>query len=307
MLNRELHDAGARHTSARAPATVDAAWFAKQAGDLERILRLQYDGGKLDPRDEDELARHDPTEITGAIRRFAFLKHLYWRRSEDLVRREEAADVQEVARELLRAEPIRLELAGTTVEVTDRSYSAMYAIAAHWMAIQMLDLDLERAGALYRSLHRRHAATSRWDFRARRRLHRHLRHVGGIYRRAAAEREGHRRAIYAHAFTTDGAPARSLEEAPDWWSRITPRSDAVLVAACLDVGAGRYRKLGPPPERDRKDRSRDPGEDFGWASLFASIERQQKVAPAALYDRRLYQTLTWLRAGAPGIPGDLEG
>lgn len=332
MLSKDLHDAGARHRSARAPDTPDAAWFASQAAQLERILRLQYEDGTLHPRDEAELARHDPAEITGAIRRFAFLKHLYYRRSEDLVRREEGIDIQEVARQLLTAEPVRLELAGTVVEVTDRSYSAMFAIASHWMAIQMLDLDLERADDLLRRLHsarndlprlvvpsdvlratrigdwsalREAGSTAMSALRARRHLHRRIHRVGRIYRRVLVEREAHRQAIYAHAFTDDGAPATSLEEAPAWWRRIDPREDAVLVATFLEVGHGRYERLGEPPERKDKDEKRD-GEDFGWHSLFASIERQQRVPPATAYDRRLFQQLTWLRAGAPPAPTELE-
>lgn len=304
MLDREFRDAGARHTSARAPATVDAAWFKAQAEQLERILRLQYDGGELDIRDEEELARHNASEMTGAIRRFAFLKHLYYRRTENLVRRDEQVDIQEVARQMLTREPVRLELAGTEVRVTDRSYSAMYAIASHWMSIQLLQLDSERARSLFDRLGQKRALVPRLCVRERRRLHRHMRRVGSIYSRTVAEIEGHRRAIYAHAFTPHGGPAESPSEAPSWWRRIDPAEDAVLVAAFLDVGHGRHERLGPPPEA--KDAAGD-GEEFGWASLFASIERQQKLEPASLYDRPLFQQLAWLRAGAPPIPDELGG
>lgn len=306
MLNREFREAGAREQSARAPDSVDAAWFRDQAGELERILRLQHEGGQLDPRDEDELARHDPSEMTGAIRRFAFLKHLYYRRSEDLVRRDpESADVQEIARQLLTAEPIRIQLAGTEVEVTDRSYSAMHAIAAHWVAVQMLRLDTERAQQLLRRIRERRDGLGWTERGERRRLDRHFRRAASILRRTLTEIEGHRQAIYAHAFTHHGGPADSLQEAPTWWRRIDPREDAVLVAAFLEVGARRYDRLGPPPEAKRDDQG-DAAEDFGWASLFATIERQQKVAPASAYDRRLYQQLTWLRAAAPAPLEELE-
>lgn len=306
LLSKEFEEAGARQRTARAPAWVDAAWFAAQCDQLERILRLQLEDGELPPRDEAELARHDPSDITGAIRRFAFLKHLYYRRSEDLVHRSAGSpDIQEAARQLLVAEPLRLQLAGTTVEVTDRSYSAMYAIASHWMAVQMLSLDIERAERLYRALQDRRRSLYPWERGGRRRIQRHLRRVGAIFRRCVAEREGHRQAIYAHAFTPHGGPAAGAEEAPDWWRRIDPREDAVLVAAFLDVGGGRYARLGPPPERD--DDRKEEGEDFGWASLFASIEKEQRVPPATAFDRRFFQQLTWLRASAPPIPEEVGG
>jgi hypothetical protein len=116
-----------------------------------------------------------------------------------------------------------------------------------------------------------------------------------------------RRAIYAHAFTPTGAPARSLDDAPAWWVEVGPAEDAALIVACWEAGPGRYARLGEPPAPKKKKETKDDVDEFGWASLFASIERQQKVAPAELYDRDLWQLLAWSRAAAPPVPEELEG
>lgn len=262
----------------------------------ERVLRWQYPEGALPSEWEDELARWPADSADSALERLAALKHFY--RLDDARRNPKPAspaDAEDAARQLLTREPVRVELGDIVAYVTARSYAAMYAIACHDARIRELDADLQRAS----QLHALTAAQLRalpWYARGRGRLRRRLRRLGALHERLYLELAAHRQMLYAHAMTPDGAPAASPDQAPDWWVRIDPAWDAALLAALWEAGPGRYARLGPEPERRRKQGG---GESFGWASLFASVERSQKLPAAELYDRDLYQLLTWLRAGAP--------
>lgn len=270
----------------------------------EATLRNQHPPeGRLPPEAEEQLARYDSSTMTGALRRWGYLKHLFHRRRERKGRKD--AQAKRAARQLLRREPVRLQLGGHTVDITARSYAALYEIAAHALRVRELEADRDRIAELHARTEE--ALRERRGFGARRRGRRRLRRLGRLYRRVFAEILLHRRAIYAHALTPSGAPAASIEEAPDWWEEIDPVWDGALLAAVFEAGPGRYAQLGePPPERSGRGGSDRP-EDFGWASLFASIERQQRTEAAALYDQDLWRLLTWLRAGAPPAPEGLDG
>lgn len=265
----------------------------------ERVLRWQYEGDALPADWEAELARFPADDLDRALSRLAALKHFY--RLDDARRNPKAAspeDAEAAARQLLTREPVRVELGDVVASVTARSYAAMAAIARHDARIRELDADLRRAS----QLHAITAAELRalpWYARGRGRLRRRLRRLTELHDRLFLELAAHRQMLYAHALTPDGAPATSPDQAPEWWTRVDPAWDAALIAALMEAGPGRYAKLGPAPDRKRK---KDGGESFGWASLFASVERSHKLAAAELYDRDLYQLLTWLRAGAPPEP-----
>lgn len=269
----------------------------------ERVLRWQYPEGALPQEWEDELARWPADSIDSALERLGVLKHFY--RLDDARRNPmpvSQEDAEAAARQLLRREPVEVDLGTRVVHVTSRSYAAMYEIARHHIQIRQLDIDLTRAGELF--------AATEAELRARPRqrrghLRRRLKRLQEVHRRLFSELQLQRRALYAHAFTPHGGPARSLEDAPSWWEEIDPAADALLLAALMAAGPGRYARLGPPP-RPRGRQAGTEAEDFGWHSLFASIERQHCVEPASLYDRDLFQLLAWVRAGAPPAPPELE-
>ena len=271
----------------------------------ERVLRWQYPGGALPADWEAELARWPARTVEDALERLAALKHFY--RLDDARRNPRPAsqaEAEEAARQLLRREPVRVELGGVVAHVTARSYAAMYAIARHDARIRQLALDAQRAARLYAETEAALARAERLRLRRRGQLRRRLRRLAELHERLFLELHAHRQMLYAHALTPDGAPAKGPEDAPEWWTRIDPAWDAALLAAVQEAGPGRYARLGPPrqPKTERKD---DAGEQLGWASFFAAVERQQRLEPAELYDRDLYQLLAWVRAGAPPEP-DLE-
>lgn len=249
-------------------------------GQYEQALRASFPEGETFPEDwERALAEAPPESAMGALRRFGALKAFTYARHREASRSSSGRgeQAQEAARQLLRREPVEVRLRnGRVVEVTGRSYSAMYEIAAHAERVKELDQDasgVSREG---------NAAL------ARRLYHELLRH---------------RRAIWAHALTADGAPAKSLEDAPHWWSEITPEDDAALLIGLFEAGMGRYARLGSAPTPAKKADAK--GENFGWASLFSSIERELKVKPATAFDTDLFQQLAWRRAGAPPLPESL--
>lgn len=265
--------------------------------DYERALRA-VSGEKGLPEAWEErlrsISRDTPMGLLKTFKWLAIYSELHHERREK--RREvDAVAAQDAARAILRREPVRVELGGRVVEVTSRSYAAMAEIAAHASQIRLLEEDLHRVAVLQSEC----LETMDGARRGRGGLRRRLASLTDIELRLQSEILAHRCAIYAHALTPSGAPARSLEEAPSWWREIDPRWDAALLLGLFEVGVGRYQKLGPVPEPERERRGNAAPEDFGWGSLFASVERQQKLEPAVLFDRDLYQVLTWLRAGAP--------
>lgn len=270
----------------------------------ERTLRNQYPDRRLPDAAEQELASYDPSTVRGALRRWAYLKHLWRVWSEGLARQEEQqkGDAEEAARQLLRREPVRVRLGGRVVEVTGRSYAALYEIAACDAQIRALEADLEVCSKLAAAAEAELAASPGWRRAAA--LRRRIRTLHRIHVRLCREIREQRRWLYAHALTPSGAPARSAEDVPEWVEEIGRVEDALLLAAVIEAGHARLARLGEPPP-STTERSAQPAEDFGWATLFASIERQQKLPPGTLYDVDLFQLRTWLRAGAPP-PLELE-
>jgi hypothetical protein len=242
----------------------------------ERTLRLQHENGQLDPTIDSALAQFPGDTINSALNRLGYLKHVYMARHEG--RRTPGAgshsdsesEAMDAARQLIRREPVRLDVGNDrTVEVTGRSYAAMYEISCHWVRIRELESSLESDTAM-RTME--------------------------AYRSLAYEILLHRRAIWAHALTVDGAPAKSFSESPAWWREISPADDARLLAALFESMHVRYHKLGQLPKSKRNDKKKD--EDFGWHSLLASIEARRHTEPAALYNADLFQIVTRERLAA---------
>ena len=290
--------------SEEAPDPLPLSYVQRWCERYERLIRRQYPpGGQLSAEAERRLAALDPSTMTGALQRWAYLKHLYLVRSEGLARREESRQtIEEAARQLLRREPVRVRLGGRVVEVTGRSYAALYEIAACDAQIRALEADLDVCSRLAAAAEAELAASPGWRRAAA--LRRRIRTLHRIHVRICRELREQRRWLYAHALTPSGAPARSAEDVPEWVEEIGRVEDALLLAAVIEAGHGRLARLGEPPP-SKSERSNPPAEDFGWATLFASIERQQKLPPGTLYDVDLFQLRTWLRAGAPP-PLELE-
>lgn len=267
----------------------------------ERVLRWQYPEGALPAEWEDELVRWPADDTEKALERLAALKHFYRLDHERRNPRPTTPDeAEEAARQLIRREPVRVELGDIVAHVTARSYAAMHEMARHDVRIRLLVEDVRRVRTLYAETL---GALRRAPRRKRGRLRRRARRLEELHERLHLELYAHRQMLYAHALTPDGAPARGPEDAPDWWVQIDPVWDAALFAAMQEAGPARYARLGAPKE-PRRGKKND-GDTLGWASFFASIERQQKIEPAETYDRDLYQLLAWVRAGAPPEP-DLD-
>lgn len=285
-----------------------------QAITLEEARRLcdQYEGtlrasfataGGLPAEWEAALARAPADSAPRALSRFGLLKHYYLLRQTELERPEaKPEEAEEAVRQLLRREPIRVDLGGRVAMVTGRSYAALYEIAAHDAEIHGLEADLEVCARLAAAAEAELAAAPGW--RRAGSLRRRARKLRRIHAWLYRELRTQRRWLYAHALTASGAPARSIDEAPAWLEEIDRTADALLLAAVIAAGHARYKQLGdPPPQKESGERPK--GEDFGWASLFASVERQQKLPSGVLYDMDLFQLRAWLRAAAPP-PLDLE-
>lgn len=286
------------------PNSVTLADLQQWSAKLEKTLRLQEPDGRLDERAEKELADSslEPSTVSGALRRWAFLKHRYRVRSEGLVAAANGGDIekQEAARQLLRREPIRVRLGDRVVSVTARSYNALAEIAAHAGRLREIEQDLI-------AVERLHTAAARelehWPRRQRgrsskrRRFHR----LGELQRRLLIEAMLHRKALYAHVLTPTGAPAKSLADAPAWVDEMDPVWDAELFRAIHAAGPERMAKLGAPPERKSDVKFEEP-DIGGWASFFSALERGATIEPAALFDEDLYRLMAWSRAGAPPEP-----
>jgi hypothetical protein len=270
----------------------------------ERVIRNQHPpDGHLGAVAETALSRWPADSPINTLRRWAYIKHLFLSRSEGLQEQAGKNVAQEAARQLLRREPVVVQIGPHKVEVTSRSYSAMAEIAQHAIRIRELQTDAERAEELEQycldSIRRNPEKAGKY----RRRLKR----VGRIHAAIVAEVELQRRAVYAHALTKDGAPAKSLTEAPAWVEQIDAMWDGALIIAIQEAGAGRYFRLGEPPDPPAsKGTPRQPAENFGWASHFAQIERDLKVQPASFYDVDLYQQITWMRLAKPVMEEEAE-
>lgn len=256
----------------------------------ESALRTSFRTESFPDEWQQQLDAEPPTSVVSAIRRYALLKHFYLLRLDKQQKRVDTEPTMDLAaRQLLRREPVDVAMAGRIVQVTGRSYAALYAIARHAARLRALEDEIERIADMIADDAKRPA---------RGRL---LRLQADLYMEMSLQRQ----AIYAHALTESGAPAQSLDEAPSWWTEVGPADDAALLMACWESGPGRYRLLGEPPARKGKESEKE--DPFGWASLFASIERQQKIPPAELYNRDLWQLLAWSRAAAPPLPEELGG
>jgi hypothetical protein len=281
---------------------------------LEEARRLcnQYEGtlrasfataGGLPGGWEAELARVPADTAPKALSRFALLKHYYLTRVKELEQPEVVPEeAEKAARQLLRREPVRVDLGGHLVSVTGRSYAALYEVAAHDAEIRTLEADLEVCARLAAATEAELAAAPGWRRGAA--LRRRIRRLRRIHVRIYRELRTQRRWLYAHALTPTGAPARSVDEAPAWTDEIDQAADALLLAATIAAGHARYAQLGEPPP-SKESGKKPKGEDFGWGSLFATVERQQRLPNGTLYDTDLFQLRAWLRAGAPP-PLDLE-
>lgn len=294
LLTPDLMQAGARYVRERAPDPVTLDWLVGRCEQLERILRLQYEDGVLPEAWETELASMKPLDATGsALQAKSYLEHLYRVRWEGL---NPAAPTdgssEEAARALLRREPVVVELAGRSVEVTGRSYSAMMEIAAHDLRVKELDEVIERAAFLANRVTVALRATSVVRWGRRRSLKRRLRRVTDVHTRLYTERELHRAMIYAHALTRTGGPAASVDDAPAWWRETGPLDDAQLVGALFLAGPARLTEL-PDPKKP-KDRADD---GFGFASLFTWFEKKAGIPVARGWDTDLGQIITDVRAG----------
>lgn len=307
----------------RVPDPVTREWLVAQCTRLEKHLRNQYreperEDDKREPFPpmwEQELAALRVGDITGALQRWAYLKHLYRVRSEGLEAAAQAlgddeGGAQEVARLILRRAPVVTELAGRRVEVTSRSYSAMAEISAHDLRLQDLNEAMESLVALNAEAQARLRTTPIMKRARRHVLRRRLARISALYRRFLTERELHRMHMYAHALTTHGGPAQiSVTESgehvgdlpPEWWREMTAEDDARLMIALYRAGPLRYKKLGRAPEPKSGGRAQYR-EDFGLGSLMAHWEPELGLAPGDLFDRDLAQFLTALRAGALELP-----
>lgn len=261
---------------------------------IEKVLKLQFAPDPLPPHFQKRLQTCPPDSPENLVERWVTLSHLLRSYRDGLTGWEQGPqtsdeDAEEAARKLLQREPVEVELAYRTVEVTGRSYAAMHAMARHESRMEELREDLERISDL-----RDEAREDRPRFQR----------LGRIQRLALQELQLHRKALYAHAFTEDGAPAEApMNEAPEWWDEVDPAEDALLLMALFEAGPGRLAKLGPAEDQDGGGKKSD---DWGYKSLLASLERQTRSEPASYFNRDMGQLIAWVRGGAPPKPEGLE-
>lgn len=291
----EASDAEQRRGSI--PDEMPLDYVRERCEKVEKVLRLQFKPDPLPPHFQRKLsscpADGSPEDL---VERWVTLSHLLRCVRDDLRGWGSAsdADVEEAARKLMRREPVEVELESRTVRVTGRSYAAMLEMARHELRLDTLRERMTRAAEVREELaERAEAAESRAE---RKRLARRRRKVVRVYRLMLQESRLHRRALYAHAFTEDGAPAESLEDAPDWWEEVGPAEHVLLLSALFRAGPGRLSELGRSP--DRGDSGRDLAEDWGYKSLIASFEQEAGAEPASYFDRDLGQLIAWMRSTA---------
>lgn len=260
----------------------------------EAALRRQMPDQKFEVSVEAELAALPPDTIKHALHRRVLLGHLYRVRSRKLERRTNPEEAQEAARQLLRREPVLVELSsGDTIEITGRSISALIEISVIAKRISLIEMDRTHSALLLKELSERRKGVS---WRASRRLRRRMKVIGRIQDRLYQELELHRRQLYAHLFTPHGGPAGKGEDAPRIWRKFTEADDAEFLRAVFEAGPMRYSKLGDPPRRKEK---KPTGEHFGWESALVAWGVRTKVQPAQLYDRDLGQVAAEMRLSAP--------
>lgn len=282
------------------PGASDAVTLSQLAGwceTHERVLRWQYPEGALPVAWEAELASVPADTAQNAVQRLALLKHFYrldHERREAKYAPPEPAEAQAAAYSLLRREPVYVTLAnGREVAVTDRSISAMTEIAAHQMRVKLLDADCNALASLFERLSPR---TFRQRIsRKRRRL---LARVASLYERAYTARELHRAQMYAHIFTESGAPAGPNDAPPAWWREITTEDDGAILAALVEAGPLRARKLGQRPEPKKKQKDK-PAEDWGYEGVMVAWGIRKKIEPARALDQGLGQAIAEMRLAAP--------
>lgn len=297
----ELHELFGQGVQ-RIPDPLTASFLAKECVREERLLRLQYmkDGelpteAKLPPEWEHALQhpRRQPTTMSGALARWSFLTHCYRVRTERLTKAD-AGDAEDVLGKMLRREPVRIAVANRTVEVTGRSYNALLEIARHSLRMQECEHEIQRCAAVETRL--TEIADGSATRRRRKAVSRRLRRLSALHRRLVLEMQLHRRAIYAHAFTPDGAPASSIAEAPDWFGAVTLEEDRRVLEAMFRVGHGRLDRLREAlPEKDDEKK----GAGFGFHSIFQTLVPKLNLRPADAYDRDLFQMLAFAHASAP--------
>lgn len=270
----------------------------------EKILRLQYRDAVFPPEWDAGLGSpgRQATTMAGALSRWGYLIHLWNVRNQKLVRAASSPETRNVVRDMLLRVPVQLELPSIGhVEATGRSYMATLAIARHWLRIREIDMRLRRLVALEQ---RTAEETERGDRKSRRRARTRLRKMLQLHKRLILEVGLHRQAIYANAFTPDGAPAESLDDAPAWWPKVTPEDDAALLMALFKVGPEREQALAaakPAPE----ETGQHP--EFGWHSLMATIEADVlHIEPATLYHRDIYRLIGWMESIDRPDPDDDE-
>lgn len=297
------------------PDALTVDWFREQAALHEKTLRRQYapTGEKpFPPEWEKALAAFDPEKSVGALRRWAYLKHLLWVRDENLSKRGDETDEAKIlaAYQLITMEPVPVTLStGRMVEVTDRSLAALVEMGRHATTIAGLFDDLERADEIIARILEKIAGddVSRHRKRA---LRRRLQWVRNVKLRAMPELSLHRKAVYAHVFTESGAPAKGVDDAPVWWDEITRDDEKRIMEAASEAGSGRYEKLGPqpkPPKRkDSKTRWRYL-ESFGLLSPLTRWGLDVPITEAPYYDRPLGQAFAFMRAGADPVMEDVGG
>ena len=302
LLTPDLLQAGARYVRERAPDPVTLEWLKAKCATLERVLRIQYPEGQLPGTWERDVALLSPvTDTSSGLRLKSLLEHFYRVRNEGLRASgptTEDVDAAKAARALLRREPIVIQIAGESVAVTGRSYSAMMEIAAHELRIREYDGAIERVASLAaRTTNAMRLATG-GKKRRQAQLRRRLARLNDAYRRIATEREAHRCALYAHATTAHGGPAADPlgTDAPTWWRHAGPLDDAALLGALFLAGPARIAALPEPTKKADKDEVNE----FGWASLFAFFERRHMLDPARGWDTDLGQVIADVRvANAP--------
>lgn len=287
------------------PEEMPLDYVRERCEKIEKVLRLQFKPNPLPGPMQQKLATcpadGSPEDL---VERWVTLSHLLRCVRDDLGHgggraSRDPDDVEEAVRKLLSRDPVTMEVSGHRLEVTGRSYAAMIEMARHEIRIDELRQDAARAAELRESLE---TAIERADGPAVRRHRRRLKRVGRVHRAILQEIRLHRRALYAHATTEDGAPADSLEDAPEFWSEIGPREHLALLTALFEAGPGRLDRLGKSPPSEG---GRDFREDWGFKSMIAAFEGDMKIEPATYYRRDLGQLITWMRAQArEPIDGD---
>lgn len=301
-----------------APEELDRDWLLALCERKERVLRNQYrqpDDKMPEEYDqrppwperwEERLARFPPTSTARVLRRLMYVQHLYLRHQERRSREDKTKDARRAMREALRREPVRIQMAGRTVEVTDRSWDALYAIASHAARVRQLTSEIEALGEDERELRAaleeaREAGESVREIRASLQI---VRDLGkGLYEELSYQR----RAIYAHMFTEDGAPAESVDEAPEWWDELRPVDDLALVDAVHRTMATRWQRMGQepdPPPRKESSVKYERLENWGFATLFSVWDKETPVDAAPTSSRPLLQQLSKRRAGRDPVRVD---